>query len=293
MRIITEGLPLNEPENRAIAQDLLWVLKAPPLMALETNWHPQQELGTPILEALTSDQWAHLRQARQGKLGAYFEALVCALVACSDHYSVVARSVVIQGEQRTLGELDVLVQHHSSHEIIHLELALKFYLQVPETSTGRTIWIGPGLRDFLHLKHQHLQNQQLTLPARARKAGIWPTQLPFPNRSMAWVTGRLFYPWSDQPNGLEPLIEPGHLYSHWLTVSAFERQKLPCQWLKKAQWLSGFRDSQVDQPTHGLPAQCLRKTPGALPNGEHERPCFIVPNDWPERARTSILQRFG
>lgn len=291
MGIITEGLPLNEPENHGVVQDLLWVWNAPPLMAFEANWLPQNELGRLNLEALTPDQLARLRLARQGKLGAYFEALVCALVECSDHYRVLARGVIIQGSERTLGELDVLIQHQQSGETVHLELALKFYLAVPDTASAT--WIGPGLRDFLRLKYHHLRDQQLTLPDRARQASVWPGQLPFPDRSMPWVTGRLYYPWQMQPTGEDPLLEPGHRYSHWLTLSDFQSLDFNSQWLKKAHWLSGPAKSTLDKPTHGLPAQCF----GSPRNGQEQDKAghhwFIVPDDWPERARISILQRFG
>lgn len=293
MGIITEGFALNEPENQAIVQDLLWVWNAPPLMALTANWLPQRELGQVALDRLTAEQWVTLRQARQGKLGAYFEALVCALIECSDQYHLLARGVVIQGDKRTLGELDVLIQHRHTKETVHLELALKFYLQVLDPATQSGTWIGPGLRDFLRLKHQHLKTRQLTLPVRAHESGDWPGNLPFPDRSLAWVTGRLYYPWSTQPNETDPLIEPGHLFSHWLRLSDFKQQALDSRWLSKGGWLSGHAETQVEQPRHGLPAQCFGKLGNDPVQSRPKRHWFIVPDDWPDRARISILQRFG
>ncbi|MHA7878165.1 MAG: DUF1853 family protein [Saccharospirillum sp.] len=292
MSIITEGLRLNEPAHHAVVQDLIWVCHAPPLLALNNSWTPRAELGDIDFTALTPEHLHSLYQARQGKLGAYFEALACAVITCSQHYRLLAQGVVIQGQHRTLGELDLLLQHRASREIVHLELAMKFYLKVPDCPDGAANWIGPGLRDFLHLKYHHLSKRQLTLPERALEANAWPVQLPFPDRSLAWVTGRLYYPWPEQPTGPEPLIATGHLHSQWLTRSTFQCHHFEGQWLRKAHWLSGAVEGAPGQPSHGLPAQWLGNPARDRAIDTPDRHWFIVPDDWLARARHSLQQRF-
>ena len=61
------------------------------------------------------------------RLGKHFEDCVEQLFNASKDNNIIARNLVIQTPERTLGELD-LIYENSEREIVHLELSIKFYL---------------------------------------------------------------------------------------------------------------------------------------------------------------------
>jgi len=66
--------------------------------------------------------------------------------------------------KKTIGELDFIVQNLESEEIIHFELAYKFYLLDPSISESQiNNWIGPNRRDSLVEKLEKLKLKQFPL----------------------------------------------------------------------------------------------------------------------------------
>ena len=65
---------------------------------------------------------------------------------------------------QTIGELDFILENQNTAQIIHLELAYKFYLYDPNLSS-ETIdnWIGPNRNDFLKEKLAKTKNKQFPL----------------------------------------------------------------------------------------------------------------------------------
>ena len=82
------------------------------------------------------------------RLGKRFEQLVNWWFEASPEYTVVAKNIIVQGQERTLGEMDLILQDNETEQVIHLELACKFYLQ---TSSSRSWpnWIGMDPSDRL------------------------------------------------------------------------------------------------------------------------------------------------
>ena len=232
---------------------------------------------------------AQLEQRRQGRLGAYFEALAATLLTACGRYQLLTSNHIIRDAQRTLGELDLLLEDRSSGECLHLELALKFYLAAPACAgiDPAYHWIGAGLRDFLALKIDRLRQHQRRLPQLARDAGAWPADLPFPDRSEAWVLGRGFIPFDQPPATLAPLSQKAPL-GRWLTLSEFQRQPFHGQWINKANWLADTARETDALPRHPLPNQFF----GHLGDGPSQH-WFVVPDNWPAAAQARILQRFG
>lgn len=286
---------MDEAVRAQLRQDLLWILQAPALLpAADLSWDPGEAFTPDLIDTVLTTRWQTLEQARHGKLGHYFEALVQALFTASTDYRILASNCIIRGPSRTLGELDLLLEDHRQGCIVHLELALKFYLLIPPVAgiDDACRWIGSGLKDYMTLKSQRLLSHQLRLPERAARENAWPTRLPKPDRSQGWVTGRAFVPYPVQPTSGQdvpswPLIAPGALVRPWLTESDALHRGLTGHWINKSQWLS-----QHPGPTeirkHPAPSQWL----GRLPGEEEDGHWFIVPDDWPERAQDSMLRRF-
>lgn len=144
--------------------------------------------------------------SRDLRLGNYYERLWHALLTLAPDINLVARNIALRENGRTIGELDLLIEDpHGA--LVHLELAVKFYLGMSEElsvadelpaadSTGagvspHRIWRGPDPRDSLHDKVTRLRDHQLKLTSQLHLAD---TPLPRPQLSAAWLQGVLFSP---------------------------------------------------------------------------------------------------
>lgn len=269
--------------------DLDWVQHCPALLATEgLNWRPDFP-AEPLSSTIPMASLSALEQLRQGRLGHYFEALAAALLSASGRYRLLAQNRIIRAEQRTLGELDLLVEDQHSGECLHLELALKFYLAAPASAEIDPLyhWIGAGLHDFLAVKIARLHQHQRQLPQLARQADAWPTELPFPERSEIWLLGRGFVHFKAPAIALTPISDRAPLAA-WLTLSEFQQQRFNGHWINKANWLAG-NARQTDRPAkHPLPNQFF----GRLEDGPMQH-WFVVPDTWPAAAQARIVERFG
>ncbi|MGB7787036.1 MAG: DUF1853 family protein [Salinimicrobium sp.] len=76
---------------------------------------------------------------------------------------ILAHNEQIFLEKQTIGELDFLLKHKSSHQITHVELVFKFYLYDPEIPAEELRWIGPNRKDRLAKKLERLSKKQFPL----------------------------------------------------------------------------------------------------------------------------------
>ena len=107
----------------------------------------------------------------QQKLGHLYEDALAVMLKSTPRYDCLAQGVQIrQDAGHTLGELDFLVRDLVSNQLIHLELAVKFYLAV-ETESG-VLLPGPDARDNYFRKLEKMRSHQLTLAKKFR--GLLP-----------------------------------------------------------------------------------------------------------------------
>ncbi|MFC7335559.1 DUF1853 family protein [Haloferula chungangensis] len=105
----------------------------------------------------------------QQKLGHLYEDALASLLEASPRFELLARNLQLQSaDQITLGELDFLLRDLASEQLIHLELAAKFYLAV-ETPSGLAL-PGPDARDNYFRKLNRLRSHQLPLVENHRSA---------------------------------------------------------------------------------------------------------------------------
>ncbi|WP_046758742.1 DUF1853 family protein [Kordia jejudonensis] len=98
------------------------------------------------------------------RLGHMVEKVVSACIKSSDNYKILYENVQIKKDKNTIGELDFIIEELQSNQIIHLELAYKFYLYDPTISQNPLHnWIGPNRRDSLKEKIDKLQQKQFPL----------------------------------------------------------------------------------------------------------------------------------
>lgn len=98
------------------------------------------------------------------RLGHLVEKIVSELIKNSSGYELLYENVQIIANKKTIGELDFIIKEKSSNQIIHLELAYKFYLFDPTISNETTNnWIGPNRNDSLREKIEKLKTKQFPL----------------------------------------------------------------------------------------------------------------------------------
>lgn len=101
------------------------------------------------------------------KLGYLYEDALAVMLESTPRYGSLDRGIQVRREAgQTLGELDFLVRDLTSGRLIHLELAVKFYLAV-ETGNGFLL-PGPDARDNYFRKLEKMRLHQLVLADKFR-----------------------------------------------------------------------------------------------------------------------------
>jgi len=98
------------------------------------------------------------------RLGHLVEKVVSELIKSSSNYKVVYENVQLIEDKKTIGELDFIIEDRHTKQLIHLELAYKFYLFDPSISSNPiNNWIGPNRNDTLKEKLEKLKDKQFPL----------------------------------------------------------------------------------------------------------------------------------
>jgi len=180
-----------------LAGELEWLTRAPPLITPPPGCDGADALlrhcaGEPGVLRRAAGTLA--AQPRPRRLGQHFENLVAAVLQHSQRCHLVARNVPLRVAGNTLGELDMLVEDKNTGELMHWELALKFYLGLPDEPEERA-WPGPNNpKDQLTRKIDHLYHQQLPRSTEPAVAALLAEQGVHVDRRLLLTRGRLFYP---------------------------------------------------------------------------------------------------
>lgn len=203
------------------------------------QWLKQLERNpAPLLE--------HLSKFKSTRLGIYFEALWQFFIEQDPSLEMVAANLPVYQDKKTLGEFDIIFYNRELNKHIHLELAIKFYLnnETSDNNNGLQRWLGPNCRDRLDLKVSHLLNHQVMLSENpAAKAQLKRMHIEQIVRQIA-LKGFLFIPGS----GNSPLKQPysntlssNLIFHHWYHFAEFKKQVLLHQYwhiLAHQHWIS-------------------------------------------------------
>lgn len=97
-------------------------------------------------------------------IGMQAEACFKEYLHCSKRYKLLVSNLQIQGEKKTLGEVDYIVQNLRTNQVVHIELACKFYLyDVDAGASEEDKWIGPNRKDCLYEKLEKMKWKQFPL----------------------------------------------------------------------------------------------------------------------------------
>jgi len=257
-------------------EEALWILKS-----LEKNPEPLK---------------AFLYSRGDKRLGARFEALWHYFFEQHSFYRILASNFQIGDKSRTFGSLDFLIEDSHCREIIHLELAVKFYLFMSTApGTGLEKWIGPNPDDTLGTKLDHLMGHQLPLTTtETARAALKSRGLPIPEKHVAIVKGCLFHP-ARSALKTPPPVNPDHPRGEWLRLSAIDTvgqafADARFGIVDKTLWLDPAPRLDLDFQTLSRHASLhLQTSPHPLMiQVEHEtasRRFFIVPDQWPINLR--------
>ena len=98
------------------------------------------------------------------RLGHLAEKVVSYLISISSNYAILHENIQILDGKQTIGELDYILEETATKQIIHMELAYKFYLYDPNLSANHAEnWIGPNRNDSLVKKLHKLKTKQFPL----------------------------------------------------------------------------------------------------------------------------------
>ena len=245
-----------------------------------------------------------LERRRSGRLGIYYETLWGFILQHLPDTEVLAANLPVRNKQRTLGEYDLICRQGNS--ILHLELAIKFYLGLPDANSDDASptfqWIGPGLRDRLDIKLQRLFHHQLTLANLPEgKAAITNCTGSSDHLviSKALVQGRLFYPWQTTMPSPEGIATehyrgdwlPQHMLEHYLSTHP---DQTVYKVLGRSEWLTDYATQQPLQKnellslyiddTYFTPMMIFAINKFNNTNSYF----FIVPDSWKNSATTIL-----
>ena len=133
---------------------------------LETNNLSQSITGVKAfnLSELKLKEELQFELPSQLRLGHLVEKIISNLIQSSTNYEVLYENIQVIKDKKTLGEIDFIIKNQRNEQIIHLELAYKFYLYDPNISEHAfNNWVGPNRNDSLKEKLEKLKNKQFPL----------------------------------------------------------------------------------------------------------------------------------
>ncbi|QEG39184.1 hypothetical protein UC8_11450 [Roseimaritima ulvae] len=228
------------------------------------------------------------------RVGRYFERLVLYWLQHLRRVEIVAQSLPVRKGKRTIGEIDLLFRDEQGR-LTHWELAVKFYLYVPQVRALNSHYLGPNVRDTFERKMQRLFDVQLPRSKR---------DFPDVDVRQAFVKGRIFYhPRDVAPANTPRHLSPDHLRCEWIRaaeVAALDRDDdVFYRLVDKPFWLSEQLAGQSDSDllSHEELAELLREhfasrdrcvlvsqlepSPDCDPMFVESQRMFVVPNHWP------------
>jgi hypothetical protein len=218
-----------------IVRDLAWAIASPPLLIPDNltcvwyrdDWYrdlySSSQSWLQELDAAPEKLQERLDSQKDRRLGRYFETLWAFWLENSQRFEIVEHNLPLRDEKKTLGELDFLVLDKQSGKHLHWEMAVKFYLGAGDTQRQAN-WHGPGKKDRLDLKVEHLRNKQSVI---CKNSSVQPLL-----QKMGYqidgcgviLKGRLFYPHARLVESAPPMdVNPHHLRSYWITMADLQQ----------------------------------------------------------------------
>ncbi len=190
---------------------------------------------SPLIEWLDRDV--------QKLLGHRFESLLAFFFSNSPQFNLLHRNVLLMQDKNTRGEIDFIVEDLENHELLHIEVACKYYIGQHNTSAWRD-WIGPNGHDSLMLKMEKLHQQVRIFSTVPGKIFLEENKLAQPN-SMVLLKGFFFHHFSRMQHAVPPVDAHPHYNSGWYIfdheLSVFNDSISQWLVLPKTYWTCPYR----------------------------------------------------
>ena len=289
-------------------QDLAWVIQSPPVISgvfNQTRWldktacEEEYNACLPALQQLDHQPATLIKQLARLKpyvLGKRFESYVHYWLRISPHFECLRYNYVLQDEQRTLGEADFIIRELATDKIIHLEVAVKFYLGINRESSSSSSsndaesndigamhhWHGTNLRDRLDIKFNRLVSHQTQL------ATNYPERMPYSiDASWCLLKGRMFTPVTQQT--LPAFFADSCPQGIWLKTNDAPETKTHLM-LQKQDWLAeivGYKGELQLPPrdvTHSACFATFVKRSRKQRERDETTRFFLLPDDFFQRG---------
>ncbi|MEO9595597.1 DUF1853 family protein [Rhodopirellula bahusiensis] len=271
------------------AEDLLWVVNSPSLIVPGATHSPisPAQIDRPRLTSF-------MNEGLSKKVGPYFERLILYWLIHIRSVEIVAHGEQVRVDGRTLGEMDFLFVDELGR-LTHWEVAVKFYLYLPDEPLRGSRFVGPNSSDSFERKTTRLYEHQLALSKKVRDDVVVREAL---------MKGCLFY-----PPGIHSVREfprwmsANHERGFWVRRRDLEKLAHPSEEnriLRKPYWLSAYpangehasamdwndfvsevdrQMAQYQRPVFA--ARCENSLGAAETTAPSFSRFFIVPDDWP------------
>lgn len=179
--------------------------------------------------------------------GKRMEQLLKHAILASERYDVIAENIQIIENNLTIGELDFILHDLAQNRLIHLELAVKFYVYDPTLPEEMQRWIGPNRRDSLVRKLDKLKSHQFPLIYRPEtQSTLQNLDLPdLPITQALCFKTMLFVPEGQQTFTPE-VVSPNALSGTWIRYSDFHHLRGNSFYLpEKPEWICDLSSNKT------------------------------------------------
>ena len=155
------------------------------------------------------------------RLGHLVEKIVAELIRASTNYNLIHENIQLIEGKDTIGEIDFIIENTIKKQLIHMELAYKFYLFDPSISSDPIKnWIGPNKNDSLIKKIEKLKKKQFPLLYhRSTKSKLNDIDIDTVSQALCFLVS-LYVPFAFKER-LDPIYEKA-IKGYYLSFEQFK-----------------------------------------------------------------------
>ena len=155
--------------------------------------------------------------------GKQMEQLMAEAIERSDRYDLIVHGLQVPDTGRTIGELDFLIFDKEKEKVIHMEMVYKYFIHdAEEGGEPLGVWIGPGRKDRLTWKLEHLAEHQFPLLHHSLTRPLldqWSIDPSTVSQQLCFL-GELYSPHGGRLQ-LTESINPKALKGEWMALEKF------------------------------------------------------------------------
>lgn len=262
-------------------KDLYWLLFKPspikncpegfniPLFPVEIikEWEEQSQDYFESLKQHPSDLQHFVNRKKNYRLGFYAEALLSYFFQTFKDIQLLLQNYQISQDKQTIGEIDFVIGY--KNRVFHLELAVKYYLLLPESGPNLAQnWIGPSRKDDLNKKLTKIESHQLPLGRHEKLIEVLPFSKNQKIESYFLLRGQFFSHDSVECSFLNQIPLPYYFKNE-------VRQENISKLLQRPDWLGSIDRSDQKENLNAISfsrPQMLKFTNNTIG--------FVVPDNW-------------